>query len=107
MDGIMDEVKCSECGKPIPDNTSCHGFCGQSCLNKYMFRKNMQSISFTGMTAPGGPDIHTVLRSGKMHGIVRLSGVNFAIVCDQQIDPAMFSIAAKAFIDVFKSNGGK
>ena len=55
----------------------------------------------TGMQGHGDKTIYDILKTGKLHGVVRCPGVNFGIVADSTIDPIMFAKASAYFHDVY------
>jgi hypothetical protein len=48
------------------------------------------------------PDVRQILQNGKMHGVIHMDGINFAIVCDRNIDNEMFRRAAENFSNTFR-----
>lgn len=57
----------------------------------------------TGMvsTMTQKKDVQQILQDGKMHGTIHMDGINFAIVCDRNIDNETFRIAAENFSNTF------
>ena len=94
---------CKECKREV-DGIAYYGFCSQECFNTYMARRNSGYTGYTSMQGQQPQNkisIHDVLKNGKISGTICMDGFNFAIVCDNKIDPDMFALAAAAFRDTF------
>lgn len=101
---------CRECNKEV-SGVAYYGFCGIECYNKYIGKRNAGVIGYTAMQGSQVQQqskprkiINDIITDGKIHATICLTDCNFAIVCDQRIDPAMLAKASAAFQNVFTKN---